>query len=278
VGRAVGHDPAVGIVEQLAQRADDRRRWLEHATRVLAGDSTVAAAWLWGSEGRGDADELSDFDLFVIVHDAAEIASVHERFFAFGEVQWCREVPFNAPTGGRYFTVGYPAAVEPLPVDFYWQPASDAVLGTDARVLVEKAPIRRVDVETFATFTPMADRPSPHPDDPRQRLEGLLVWFWSMFGSLSKQLARGQDEQAAEQVPLLDGVLALALAELGRPHSPLAGVPVLVSLRHLAAQMEALHDDLASIGLEVPGPAATKKAWTSLDVADELRAAGWRSR
>lgn len=232
----------------------------------------MVAAWLWGSAGRGDADVLSDLDLFVSVADRSAIDTVDDRFDSFGEVLWCREVPYNAPAEGRYFTVGYPAAVEPLPIDWYWQPAAVATIGTDTRVLIEKSPLPRVVVDTFATFTPMEDRPSPHPEDPVERLEGLLVWFWSMYGSLAKKIARGHVDQAAEQVLLLDGVLALALDHIGERHAPISGAP-LAALQVLADRMEAIHPALESAGLALPD---TAKARDSLGLAVDLVSAGWR--
>ena len=261
----------MGIAERLLQRQRDKERWLSTAVTILEADASVVGAWLWGSEGRGDADALSDLDLFVAVSDSRIIETIHERFHAFGEVQWCREVPFNAPTRGRYFTVGYPAAVEPLPVDWYWQPAANAVIGTDTRVLIEKSPLRRVSVETFATFTPMEERPSPHPEDPVERLGALLVWFWSMYGPLAKKIARGRQDEAAGEVRLLDGVLALALEHLGAPHEAATAAP-LDALQDLADRMEAIHPDLAALGVTPPD---TTKARHSLAFAADAVRAGW---
>jgi hypothetical protein len=110
-------------------------------------------------------------------------------------------VPYNAPPAGRYFTVGYPAAAEPLPIDWYWQLADVAAIASDTLVLFEKSPLRRVALETFATFTPMNERPSPHPDDPVERLEGLLVWFWSMCGPMAKKIARGRPGHTGHGLP-----------------------------------------------------------------------------
>lgn len=262
----------VGIVERLVERERDRDGWLRRAVALFEDDDSVVAAWLWGSAGRGNADALSDLDLFVAVADRTAIDTVEERFDSFGDVQWCREVPYNAPAEGRYFTVGYPAAVEPLPIDWYWQPAPAATIGTDTCVLIEKSPLPRVPVDTFATFTPMEDRPSPHPEDPVERLEGLLAWFWSMYGSLAKKIARGQLDEAAGQIPLLDGVLALARDHTGERHAPTAGPP-LAALHVLADRMEAIHPALQRTGVTPPD---TAKARHSLALAVDLVSAGWR--
>jgi hypothetical protein len=147
-----------------------------------------------------------------------------------------------------------------------------ATIGTDTRVLIEKSPLPRVPVETFATFTPMEDRPSPHPEDPVERLEGLLVWFRSMYGSLAKKIARGQLDQAGEEVRLLDGVLALPLDHIGKRHDPISGAP-LEALQVLADRMEAIHPALGRRGV---ARLDTAKAQHSLDLAGDLVAAGWR--
>lgn len=262
----------MSLSERLVERQQHREAWVSRASELLEADPRIVAAWLWGSEGRGDADALSDVDLFVAVADARTITSVEERFGAYGEVQWSREVPFNAPPGGRYFTVGYTAPLEPLPIDWYWQPFAASVLGTDTRVLFEKTRLPRVATDTFGTFPPMDQRPSPHPEDPAQRLAGLLVWFWSMYGSLAKKLARGQDDEAAADVALLDGVLALALDHLARSHSPISDAP-LAALRLLADRMESLHPALDATG--VPAP-PTARARHALDTAEGLRREGWR--
>ena len=103
---------------------------------------------------------------------------------------------YNAPSGGRYFSVGYPGPLQPLSIDWYWQPQAHAAIGSDTRILVEKQRIPRVPATTFETFPNVRDAvPYRRPEDPRERLEGVLQWFWFMFGPLSKQLARGQQDQ-----------------------------------------------------------------------------------
>jgi hypothetical protein len=262
----------MGIAAGLEQRQRDRQEWLANAIALFEADDSVVGAWLWGSEGRGEADALSDFDLFVALADEQHLESIEDRFGAFGYVRWCREVPFNAPVGGRYFSVGFPATVQDLPVDFYWQPAAMAVVGVDARVIVEKRPLPRADVETFATFVPMDERPSPHPEDPTLRLSGLLAWFWFMFTPTAKKIARRQMEESRQQVALLDGVLALAMEHVQRPHRPVAGNP-LEALSSLAEEMESIHADLRGVGVDTPDTADARRA---VDFASEAVRAGWR--
>ena len=211
------------------------------------------AAWLWGSGGVGTADALSDFDLFVVLSEASSIDDVDVRFDDFGEVLWAREVPYNAPEAGRYYTVGYPGPLQPIAVDWYWQPASHAVIGSDTRVLVEKSPMVRSDAPTFSLFPNVRDEvPYQHPEDPRERLESLLMWFWSMFGPLSKWAARGQQDRVAEQLPMLDGVLAIAEDHLSVHHHQLDTSNPLAAWRAVAEQMTALDSRLLDSGVAVP--------------------------
>ena len=262
-------------IERLRARVAQRAAWIAAATAGFADDPSVVAAWLWGSEGRGDADALSDFDLFVALDgDAGSIDTVDERFAQFGETLWVREVPYNAPAEGRYFSVGYAAALVPLGIDWYWQPASAAQIGADTRVLVEKVPLPRSDLQTFRLFPNVANEVAyRHPDDATERLQGLLVWFWSMFGSLGKQAARGREEQVVEQVPLLEGVLALAADHVGEPQPELREAAPLRRLRELADRMQAMHPRLRVAGIEVPD---TTQAFEWLALAEDLRAEGWR--
>ena len=76
------------------------------ATVRFEGDGRIAAAWVFGSEGRGTADELSDLDLFVAVADGVAekvLASLDRSTFAeFGEVVTFADVSELAPeVGGR---------------------------------------------------------------------------------------------------------------------------------------------------------------------------------
>lgn len=259
----------------MAEQARARRSWLDAATREWREDPSVVAAWLWGSEGRGTADALSDFDLFVVLADAVALDDVESRFEERGEVLWAREVPYNAPEAGRYFTVGYSGPVLPVVVDWYWQPASHAVMGDDTRVLFENAPIARANAPTFELFPNVRDAvPYPQPDDPREQLEGQLVWFWFMFGPLSKSAARGKLDTISQHIPLLDAVLAMASGHVGVEHQPLPGADVVGTIRVLADRMTALDARLAADGISVPDD-ERRSGLVALTVAEALIADRW---
>jgi predicted nucleotidyltransferase len=262
----------------MAEQARARRSWLEAAARTWQEDPTVVAAWLWGSEGRGTADALSDFDLFVVLADDEPLDDVEARFEEVGEVLWAREVPYNAPEAGRYFTVGYLGPVLPVAVDWYWQSAAHAVIGEDTRVLVEKAPIPRANTPTFDLFPNVRDAvPYRELDDPRAQLEAQLVWFWFMYGPLSKSAARGKLDTVAEHVPMLDAVLATASGHVGVEHQPPPGGDVLGAMRLLADQMNALDALLAAEGVAIPEE-ERRRGRKALTVAEALIADGWTPR
>ena len=267
----------VGVVEELMERQRARILWMETAVDHWADDERVVAAWLWGSEGAGTADALSDYDLFVALADGSareELEAVDTWFPRHGDVLWARESVYNAPSGGRYFTVGYPAPLVPLGIDWYWQPASCVEVGSDTRVLVEKRPLMRVAAPTYELFPSIrTNTPFQHPDDPKERLEGRLRWFWSMYGAVSKWAARGQDERVARELPRLGAVLEQAAHYVAaRPEGFNDGVAALVGLRYLATEMERLHPLLEQAAVSLP---ATENAWTWLRLAEQLRAERW---
>ncbi len=106
--------------------------WIVNALRS---DETVVAAWLGGSFGRGNADDLSDIDLWVVVEDdqinaiaAAPSAFVRALVRTIMEI----EAPGNAPSSGcwstarrRLSTIGH---VRRFPTPFQ-QPATTSWRG-----------------------------------------------------------------------------------------------------------------------------------------------------
>lgn len=85
-------------------------------TKMVQVDERLAALWLFESEGRGDADVLSDIDVFVAFQDPAndQLAQVADWLARFGELASAKELRYNAPEGGRFFEAVYPG--QPLPI------------------------------------------------------------------------------------------------------------------------------------------------------------------
>lgn len=128
-------------VESLQIRRDERAALLQRALEVLREDRRVVAAWLFGSLGRGDADDLSDIDLWVVVSDE-HMEAVHstrrEYVGSLGEPILIEEAPQNAPSGGAYLLVLYGGVAGPHQVDWYWQPQSSAFIPQDTRLLFDR--------------------------------------------------------------------------------------------------------------------------------------------
>ncbi len=86
----------------------ERNTLLVEARALLEGDERVVAAWLYGSLGRGTADEWIDIDLWVVVADGyiEEVClGRHEYVAALGKPLLIVDAPQNAPAGGAFLTV-----------------------------------------------------------------------------------------------------------------------------------------------------------------------------
>ncbi|MFZ1399083.1 MAG: nucleotidyltransferase domain-containing protein, partial [Candidatus Promineifilaceae bacterium] len=83
---------------------------LRQITKYLDNDPRVMAAWLFGSLGRGDADELSDIDIFVVVTDEClqDVVTQRQQFVTqIGNIVFFVEAPQNAPQDGGYLMAYY---------------------------------------------------------------------------------------------------------------------------------------------------------------------------
>ena len=114
-------------IAALREHRDDRDSLLTSLTSSLQADLSIRAAWLWGSFGRGDADDLSDLDPWMVVTDDAvgeigarlrEYALRTDNFITGGGI------PHNAPPGGGFFSSLHEGRHGLLHVDCYWQPQS----------------------------------------------------------------------------------------------------------------------------------------------------------
>jgi hypothetical protein len=122
----------------------DRDRLLESLVRSLETDERVRAAWLAGSLGRGNADDLSDIDLWLAVRDdlmAGVIADPVAWVRARCDAQLAFSIPHNAAPGGAYAfsLVRRPHGLQQ--VDWYWAPATLAERPRETALLFERDPI-----------------------------------------------------------------------------------------------------------------------------------------
>ena len=282
-----------GTSDRLQDRARRRAAWLEAAAVRFEQDDRFAAAWVFGSEGRGDADELSDLDVFVAVADVdtrsgrgAEelLAGLDEATFKeFGDVLEVVDVSERAPEGGRAFVVAYPAPVERLTVDWWFQAAGSVQLGNDVRVLVDKVGIPAASPPIATTSMLPGGGPiragGPAPRRAARRIERLqerVTWFWTMAPIVAKWLARGWIDRADTELERLAAVVDEATAFLSRPpperQTEPGAVRPLSRLRAAMVELSQLHEGLAEAGLSVP---ATDTAYGWLELAEDLEAERW---
>ena len=245
----------------LRARRGARDALLARAVAELEEDDRVVAAWLAGSLGRGDADDLSDLDLWVIVLDEhGEAMNAGRRDYAarLGRPLLLQEAPGNAPPGGAYLRALYYGQMGPVEVDWYWQPQSQARIPHDARVLfnrVNRGAVPRAPAPSSATEQQRAEAAGNH-----------TIFFWSMSPVAAKYIARRQSGAAFDMLRLLGRTLdhiqeAVAGKCAGgrryapRPLPPLAPPEQMAYLRALAGEVEGLLPRVAALGRQVPAEA-----------------------
>jgi lysophospholipase L1-like esterase/predicted nucleotidyltransferase len=178
----------------LDRLASARQQWLEQTIAILAGLPYVAGVWLVGSLGRGEGDAFSDVDLVVAVdaNVAAEvIADPASGLGLPGRQLYVRPKPRNAPIGGGYVAVGLEVADLPLLVDVFIWPAASAAVPAGARVLFERRPMPRSELD----FIPLLDAhrtQDQQGSDPRAAGTVLML-----IQLAAKYLARGNASRLA---------------------------------------------------------------------------------
>jgi hypothetical protein len=236
----------------------EREALLQHISQHLAADQRVVAAWLFGSLGRGQADALSDIDLWVVVADEAiaELVADRRPFTAQpGKPVLILEAPQNAPVGGAYLMTAYEAPTGPHIVDWYWQPRSAAFIPPQAQVLFDRVGL------TTRSEALLFTGGDPDPVFEAQPLH-VISFFWMMWLIAAKQMARAPQ---SETVPLLPYVLGpfcktqrylglTASAECDADDLPSLPSPAdkLRRLQRLADEMVEMMKSVAARGQAVP--------------------------
>ncbi|MCA1681235.1 MAG: nucleotidyltransferase domain-containing protein, partial [Actinobacteria bacterium] len=114
-----------------------RELLLERAIEVLEGAGAVEGHLL-GSLARGEADELSDIDLWITFEDEDTPHAIRKRsglYLQIAPVLLTHEAEANPPVGGKFSLVIFATETGPLMVDFQLSPLSTAVLESDAKRL-----------------------------------------------------------------------------------------------------------------------------------------------
>jgi hypothetical protein len=176
----------------LQEFAAEQHELLKNIVVSLKADPRFVAAWLSGSFGRADNDELSDLDLTVVVSHSysaqlcarqgtinAHAPKVRlDLFSQFGKISFAYENNNNAPTGGTATNVMYlPTGAR---VDWVLVPEEQAQYPENIKLL-------------FA-HTDLPAMPDALPANPEQRAkeaEQLISFFWLMATGVAKYLIRG---------------------------------------------------------------------------------------
>ena len=178
----------------ITDYATARERLLKAIVDSLSSDERCIAAWLSGSFGRDEADEVSDLDVQVVISERYVSAlcarpwmtagrTIPERlelFRRFGEPAIIHENHHNAPGTGTMTHVTYRDTA--LVVDWILLPAREAIRPEPSRLLLDKVGIA------------VAESPAPEPVEERQRrIEERAAFFWMMVMVGAKYLIRGDE-------------------------------------------------------------------------------------
>lgn len=178
-------DPAASLA--LHEHREDRAVLLSSLTASFRYDARVRAAWLWGSFGRNEADDLSDLDPWLVVTDeAVEEMGPLLRIYAqqTGSFISGGESPQNAPPGGGYFGSLHEGRHGLLHVDCYWQPQSSGAVVPKLAVLMDRLREPAEPPRPVQAAAPVF-RP-----DAEQQIEDGIGFAWLMFSIAAKYLAR----------------------------------------------------------------------------------------
>ncbi len=214
----------------------------------LSADERFASAWLTGSYARGDADDVSDLDLQVVVVDpysdvlcAREEQVSHKTtagrlalFSKFGETALIHENNNNAPPGGTFTFVIYAGSA--LMVDWVLVPEMNIERPFHSLLLFDKANI------------PVS--PPPEPEELEQRKKAVAeMWafFWMMTAITIKYSIRNDNVFVTRWLEVLHGLVEEIERQLrGEPAEYIRGSLTqlqptrekqIESLRELCSQM-----------------------------------------
>lgn len=178
----------LAVADALREHREDRAVLLHSLFASFQADSRVRAAWLWGSFGRNEADDLSDLDPWLIVTDefASEMGpSIRWYAEQTGSFISGGEAPHNAPPDGGYFGSLHEGRHGLLHMDCYWQPQFAVTTVPEHAVLFDR--LRE----------PVDPMPASHPLPSTNGIDGEIAsglgFAWLMFSISGKYLARDPD-------------------------------------------------------------------------------------
>jgi len=232
------------VVQMLRSHAAERDRILGLLTVLFELDRRVRAAWLWGSFLRGDSDDLSDLDIWLLVpaECVGGFAAVIKSFCeAAGNVVSSGENPHNAPPDGRYLGALIAGSHGLHHLDIYWQCVTAGAL-PEGPVLFNRLDELPVDASPAAEAAPARD------DSPLAQCRGKLSFIWLMLSVTAKYLARDPASDMAliayprnsfeECIVILDLQNSIGEVNWTAPGEPLAKVDFLRLILEKTAVLE----------------------------------------
>ena len=183
-------DTAPAVADALREHREDRDALLASLAAFWQSDARIRAAMLWGSFGRGNADDLSDLDPWLVVTDnaAAHFGPVLRHYAEqTGSLITGKNAPQHAPPGGGYISFLHEGRHGLLQVDCYWQPQSLALAEAEYAVLFD----RRAEADAGQEY-PKFDLPE-EAQNLQAEVEHDLYFAWFMFSIAAKSLARHPD-------------------------------------------------------------------------------------
>jgi predicted nucleotidyltransferase len=173
----------------------------------LSNDERFVAAWLTGSYGRNEADDVSDLDLNVVVADPfvkslcakqeqVSHQTARERlalFTKFGEPALIHENNNNAPKDGTFTFVLYTGSA--LMIDWVLMPQRNAQRPSQSVLLFDKGNI------------PVSAPPSPEDvEESRKAVAEQWAFFWMMTAVTIKYIVREDLAFVQEWLEHLHGI------------------------------------------------------------------------
>jgi predicted nucleotidyltransferase len=258
----------------LLQRVAERADLLTRLVALLERDEHVAAAWLAGSFGRGDADALSDLDVWVVVadeHVPSTAAARGDYAARLAPPVLLLEAPANAPPGGAYLLAMYAGSAGPQIVDWVWQPLSRARLPRGASLLLSRVQL--------STEEPAR---SPTTKERAALLTHRIAFCWMMLAVIAKHIVRRQPWAVIQQLSMVRGTLdgihhllneqpaaGTEFKDRRTDRPPTAPVEQMHAVRALAVELERLSPAVRAFGGEMPDH-AIPQVWTYLALAERL--------
>ena len=240
----------------LAYR-NEREARLALIRQMLERDERVAAAWLFGSLGRGNGDAWSDIDIFIALADtSAEEVMVHRQAHICGQETplLILDAPQNRPPCGAYNMALYEGQYGPHQVDWYWQPQAHAAIPAETRLLFDRVGLPRLETPPHFDYQPTPERTQA------EAMTQTVNFFWVMLLIAAKYAVRKPQEAGTGLLsyPLssLREVRAFTATTTPLPFAEDAACPnfeaKLRLMRSLADEMERQMPFVEAQGIAIP--------------------------